>query len=91
MNCLNDLKRWETALLGMRYFDLKRWGMEWSHQFSQDGKIYEMKMEGNDPRRAVELPWEAISAGMQKSHPYPYDNRVEVVIKEESDDVAPMQ
>ena len=91
MNCLNDFRRWETAQLGMRYFDLKRWGMEWTHRFADGDKIYDMKMEGKDIRRAVELPWEVISAGMQKSHPYPYDNRVEVVIKEKDDDVAPMQ
>jgi hypothetical protein len=90
MNCVNDFRRWETALLGMRFFDLKRWGMEWTHEFAEGNLTYAMKMEGNDERRAVEVPWEAISAGMQPSRSKAYDNRVLVEYNNNDDEVAPI-
>lgn len=91
MNCINDFRRWETVLMGMRFFDLKRWGMEWEHQFAEGKQTYSMKMEGNDPRRAIEVPWEVISAGMQPSRSTTYDNRVLVEIKEGEEPIAPIE
>lgn len=66
MNCLNDFRRFETAFEGLRLFDLKRWGFEWSHYVGTNRTEY--KLKANDSRRAIELPWEAISAGMEPSH-----------------------
>lgn len=65
MNCVQDMRRWETVLQGMRFFDLKRWGIEYSHIVGPEKTEY--KLTGNDPRRAVEVPWEALSAGMESS------------------------
>ncbi len=67
MNCLNEFRRFETMFEGLRFFDLKRWGVEWEHQVGvQSNKI---NLGANDPRRAIEVPWEVISAGMASSRP----------------------
>ena len=67
MNCLNDLRRFEHSFEGMRFFDLKRWGMEWTHYYGLDKKAY--VMEGIDTRRALEGPWEAKDNGAGTSRP----------------------
>ena len=69
MNCINDFRRYETALQGMRFFDLKRWGLPYSHTYIQDGVVSTITLEGDDPRRAIEIPWETMSAGMESSRP----------------------
>lgn len=65
MNCLNLYRRFETLFDGLRFFDLKRFGIEYSHKVGREGKVIELKW--NDPRRALELPQEVISAGLQSS------------------------
>ncbi|MBQ7423504.1 MAG: RagB/SusD family nutrient uptake outer membrane protein [Prevotella sp.] len=67
MNCLNDFRRFENCNEGLRFFDLKRWGIEWTHHVGNESTEYLMK--GNDVRRAIELPWESLSAGMDSSRP----------------------
>lgn len=65
MNCLNLYRRFETLFEGLRFFDLKRFGIEYSHKVGRDGKVIDLKW--NDPRRAIEVPQEVISAGLQSS------------------------
>lgn len=65
MNCLNDFRRFEHSFEGMRFFDLKRWGMPWTHYYGLEKTAYEMK--GNDVRRAIEAPWEALANGAGSS------------------------
>lgn len=67
MNCLNYFRRWETQWDGLRFFDLKRWGIEYSHVMGADRKVY--KLTWNDPRRAIEIPQEVIAAGLPPSRP----------------------
>lgn len=67
MNCINDFRRFENAFEGLRFFDLKRWGIEYSHEVGVDKTVYTLK--ANDPRRAIEVPWEALSAGIDSSRP----------------------
>ena len=67
MNCLNDMRRYETAFEGLRFFDLKRWGMPYKHDIGLDATEY--KMESNSPKRALELPWETLASGMESSRP----------------------
>lgn len=66
MNCLNDLRRFEVLWDGLRFFDLKRWGIEYSHTYGPDATVYTLKW--NDQRRALEIPAAAIQAGLQPSH-----------------------
>ncbi len=67
MNCLNELRRWETSFEGLRFFDLKRWGIEYKHVYNVHAD--ETTLTVDDPRRAIEVPWEVISAGMETSRP----------------------
>lgn len=67
MNCLNDFRRFETVLEGMRFFDLKRWSMPLKHIVGINSE--EIVSEPFDNSRAIEVPWEAISAGMESSRP----------------------
>ena len=67
MNCLNEFRRFETMFEGLRYFDLKRWGVNWKHEIGVAASV--TQLETNDPRKAIEVPWEAISAGMASSRP----------------------
>lgn len=65
MNCLNEFRRFENCFEGIRFFDLKRWGFTWEHHQGSNDDVF--KMEGRDPRRAVELPWESIASGLPSS------------------------
>lgn len=67
MNCVNDFRRYETVFDGLRFFDLKRWGMEYSHTVGVTKNVKESKYD--DAIRAIEVPWEALSAGMETSRP----------------------
>ncbi len=72
MNCINDFRRYETAFEGLRFFDLKRWGIDYTHTVG----VSEEKKECNydDAIRAVEVPWEALSGGMDSSRPVSTDD-----------------
>ena len=67
MNCLNDFRRFETNWDGLRFFDLKRWGMEYSHFIGASNE--EIFLSWNDPRRAVQVPQDALAAGLEPSRP----------------------
>lgn len=84
MNCLNDFRRFETNWDGLRFFDLKRWGMEYSHFIGADNIEY--KLTWNDERRAVEVPQDAIAAGMEPSRTYApsYDDSQRASIEPQS-------
>ena len=83
MNAVNEFRRFERIFEGDRFFDLKRWGIEYSHVFGnynhafegegsdQDEITYTMKW--NDPRRALEVPQDAIQAGLTPSRPLIYE------------------
>ena len=66
MNIINDMRRSENWMEGLRFFDLKRWGMGVKHQVGVDREIYEL--QPNDEKFAIEVPWEALSAGLESSH-----------------------
>ncbi|WP_418855333.1 RagB/SusD family nutrient uptake outer membrane protein [Prevotella sp.] len=65
MNCINDFRRYETAFNGIRFFDLKRWGIDYNHVVGVSSEIVESTFDSD--KRAVEVPWEAISGGMESS------------------------
>ncbi|MBR1932355.1 MAG: RagB/SusD family nutrient uptake outer membrane protein [Prevotella sp.] len=65
MNCLMDYRRIETLFDGTRFFDLKRFGIEYSHVYGKDAE--EHMLTWNDPRRAVEVPQEVLASGLQSS------------------------
>ena len=66
-------RRFETNFTGKRFFDLKRWGMEYYHVYGNNTSTGvqndTIRMTWNDPRRALEIPQDAIAAGMEPSQP----------------------
>ena len=67
MNLIQDYRRTELLFTGMRFFDLKRFGIEYSHIYGPNDE--EFKLTWNDPRRAIEVPADALAAGLASSRP----------------------
>lgn len=65
MNCINDYRRYETAFEGLRFFDLKRWGIPYTHEVGHDAEKFTLTWD--DPRRALEIPADVIVAGHEPS------------------------
>ena len=61
IKCVLHFRRVETIHEGLRWFDIKRYGIEVSHPFS-DGTTDVLTKD--DLRRAVQIPSEVITAGM---------------------------
>lgn len=72
MNCVNYFRRFETNFTGKRFFDLKRWGIEWTHEYGPQNVKYTMTWD--DPRRAIEVPQESIAVGLEPSRPLTKDS-----------------
>lgn len=91
MNWLNEFRRLETCWEGTRFFDLKRFGMEWSHTFWDNelagtDKSVTIHLAWNDPRRAIEIPQDAIVAGLDPSRPVEkISNEAQFVMRTYSD------
>ncbi len=65
MNCLNDMRRYETAWTGLRFFDLKRLGIPFTHTYSTEAIKYEIT--AHDSRLAIEIPQDALVSGLPSS------------------------
>ncbi len=61
INCVLHLRRLETIHEGLRWFDVKRYGIEIRHKQG----FNELKLPWDDPRRAIQIPQTVIEAGMQ--------------------------
>ena len=61
IDCVLHFRRLETVFDGMRWFDIKRYGIEITHKIGKDRVEY---LSWNDPRRAIQIPNEVISAGL---------------------------
>ncbi|MDO4163627.1 MAG: RagB/SusD family nutrient uptake outer membrane protein [Bacteroides sp.] len=57
-----QLRRLETLQEGLRWQDLKRYGIEFSH--NRAGELADV-LTKDDPRRAIQLPPDVINAGME--------------------------
>lgn len=60
--CLLHFRRIETLFDGYRWFDIKRYGIEITHKI---GRTRVETLTKDDPRRALQIPAEVISAGME--------------------------
>ncbi len=61
LNCVLHFRRIETIHEGLRWFDVKRYGIEVRHKQG----FTELKLPWDDPRRAIQIPQTVIEAGMQ--------------------------
>lgn len=62
IHCVLHFRRIETMFDGYRWFDIKRYGIEIEHNIAGKGVD---RLLYNDSRRAIQLPQEVISAGME--------------------------
>lgn len=62
IQCLLHLRRIETIHEGLRWQDIKRYGIEISH--NRDGLADDI-LKVDDPRRAMQLPQDVINAGLE--------------------------
>ena len=62
LQCVLHFRRLETINQGMRWFDIKRYGIEIRHK---QGLEAEKILTWDDPRRAIEIPATVIEAGME--------------------------
>jgi hypothetical protein len=62
IQCALHFRRIETIFDGQRWFDVKRYGIEIKHAI---GRNQVLTLTANDPRRAIQLPAEVISSGME--------------------------
>lgn len=62
VQCIQHFRRIETIHTGMRLFDIKRFGIEVTHVIGKDSRTENLKVL--DPRLALQIPSEVISAGM---------------------------
>lgn len=61
VNCILHLRRIETLHEGLRWFDVKRYGIEVSHNISGENDDV---LKADDPRRAIQIPVDVIGAGL---------------------------
>ena len=66
--CLLHFRRIETIFDGYRWFDIKRYGIEITHKI---GRTRVEILTKDDPRRALQIPSEVISAGMEGNNRLP--------------------
>lgn len=60
--CILHFRRLETIFEGNRWFDIKRYGIEITHQI---GRTRTERLTLNDPRRAFQVPIEALAVGFE--------------------------
>lgn len=71
IQCVQHYRRIETIHTGMRLFDLKRFGIEYSHKYGKDGVVETLSMM--DPRKTIQIPTEVIAAGLEPNKRLPSD------------------
>lgn len=62
IQCILHLRRIENIHEGLRWEDIKRYGIEFSH--NRDGLSNDI-LKVDDPRRAIQLPYDVIAAGLE--------------------------
>lgn len=64
IQCVLHLRRMDTTHEGVRWFDIKRYGIEIAH--NHDGSGFDV-LTVDDPRKAFQLPVDVTSAGLEKN------------------------
>ncbi len=62
IHCILQARRLELVHDGNRWLDIKRWGIEFSHNREDKSPI---TLKKDDPRRAIQLPQDVINAGLE--------------------------
>lgn len=62
VQCILHFRRIESIFEGLRWFDIKRYGIEITHQIGSSTKDV---LTWNDERRAIQIPQDVIAVGME--------------------------
>lgn len=75
IQCILHFRRIETMFEGLRWFDIKRYGITVHHAYRSpvEDEIHHDYLEWNDPRRVLQIPQNVINAG------YPSNNRTQML------------
>ena len=65
MNIINEMRRYDTAWTGLRFFDIKRLGIPFVRTYGPGAIKYELT--AHDSRLAIELPSEVLLSGLESS------------------------
>ena len=73
IHCVLHFRRIETMFEGLRWFDIKRYGITVHHAYRdpKEDEIHHDYLQWNDPRRVLQIPQNVIDAG------YPPNNRTQ--------------
>ena len=65
LNCILHFRRIETMFEGLRWFDIKRYGITVTHVYRAPDKYNATcdVLKWDDPRRVIQIPYNAIDAG----------------------------
>ena len=63
LQCIYHFRRIVTVHNGMRFFDIKRLGLEVTHYIGKDNR--KVTLNTLDPRYALQIPYDVIAAGLQ--------------------------
>ncbi|MBR1755378.1 MAG: RagB/SusD family nutrient uptake outer membrane protein [Bacteroidaceae bacterium] len=80
IDCVLHFRRIETMFEGLRWFDIKRYGITVHHAYRgpQEDDVHHDYLQWNDPRRVLQIPQNVIDAG------YPSSNRTQSMGGQES-------
>lgn len=72
LDCILHFRRVETIHEGLRWFDIKRYGIKIYHHYrdAHEDEIHTDSLTWDDPRRVLQIPQNVVDAG------YPSNNRV---------------
>ena len=75
IDCILHFRRIETMFEGLRWFDIKRYGITVHHAYRDphEDDIHHDYLRWNDPRRVLQIPQNVIEAG------YPRNNRTQAM------------
>ncbi len=81
IDCVLHFRRIETMFEGLRWFDIKRYGIKVHHAYRDphEDEIHHDYLEWNDPRRVLQIPQNVINAG------YPSNNRSQRMSSQDGD------
>ena len=63
MQCIQHFRRFEFFQRGLRWFDIKRLGISYTHTIGKEGRVETLQVL--DPRLAIQIPNEIIAAGIE--------------------------
>ena len=77
LQCIQHFRRMETVHTGLRWFDIKRFGLSIDHYIGRYDKV---TLQSLDPRYALQIPNEIIAAGIDRNNRAPEKKETEAIV-----------